>query len=260
MSVDCLLILTSGTLFGIGAVLIGITHRLQGADSAGRRLDWIKYIVYLALVSLLLAFGAAGRLYTLLFCVVIVAGGTAELYRLLRRPHSAGSDLDARAGRIHPVILAGLFFGLAAGLLLHLLMGPSQTWRGCYSLVILLVGATDSYAQLWGRLLGHHHLCTRLSPGKTVEGFFGGLLSAMVLAPALAFLMPGTSAPALAFLGLLTALAASAGDLLFSLIKRRLGVKDFSGLLPGHGGLLDRFDSLILAAPVFYWTRLLLFH
>ncbi len=144
-------------------------------------------------------------------------------------------------------------------LLMHLCLGPSQTCRGSYSMALLLVAAADSYAQLWGRLQGRHHLCLRLSPGKTVEGFLGGILGATTLAPALVFLTPGASVPSLVLVGLSTALAAAAGELLFSLIKRRLGVKDFSALLPGHGGLLDRFDSLILAAPVSYWHRHLLF-
>jgi phosphatidate cytidylyltransferase len=65
--------------------------------------------------------------------------------------------------------------------------------------------------------------------------------------------MPNLDWPRLVCLSLLTACAGLAGDLSFSAIKRRLGIKDFSGLLPGHGGVLDRFDSLILAAPAFYW-------
>ncbi len=258
MCVDSLLIITSGALFAIGAILIAITHRLKGSDAAGRRLDWVKYNVYLALISLLLALGAAGRSYTLSFYAVIAAGGTAELYRLLRRSRRSNDDRTEVAGKAHALTLAVLFFVVAAGLLTHLFLGPAQTWRGSYSMVLLVVAATDSYAQLLGRLLGRHRLCVRLSPCKTVEGFLGGILSATALAPTLGFLTPDISAPALALLGLLTALAATAGDLLFSLIKRHLGTKDFSGLLPGHGGLLDRFDSLILAAPVSYWTRLLL--
>jgi CDP-diglyceride synthetase len=258
MCIDCLLVMTSGVLFAAGAGLIAITHRLKGSDAAGRRLDWVKYNVYLALVSLLLALGAAGRFYALSFYVVIAAGGTAELYGRLRHNRRSNDHHTERAGRIHDITLAGLFFVIAASLLSHLIFGPARTWRGSYSMVLLLVAATDSYAQLLGRLLGRHRLCVRLSPGKTVEGFVGGILSATALAPALGFLAPDASRPSLALLGLLTALAAAAGDLLFSFIKRRLGTKDFSGLLPGHGGLLDRFDSLIVAAPVSYWTRLLL--
>lgn len=260
MCVGYLLVLTAGALFAIGALLIGITHRLQGSGATGRRLDWIKYGVYLALISLLLAVSAAGRLCTLSFYLVIVTGGTAELYRLLRDPFPSGRHRLGGAGRMRAAIFVCLFFAAAASLLAHLFLGPPETWRASYTMVVLLVGATDSYAQLWGRLFGRHRLCPRLSPGKTVEGFLGGILSTTILAPALGFLMPGAGAPALALLGLLTALAATAGDLLFSLLKRRLSAKDFSSLLPGHGGLLDRFDSLILAAPVFYRIRILLVH
>ncbi len=260
MCVDCLLVMTSGALFAVGAVLIGITHHLKNSDAAGRQKDWAKFGVYLALINLLLALGAAGRLYTEAFYTVVAAGGTVELYRLLRFPGPSCGDRPGKTGRKYAIVLAGLFFLATAGLLAHLFLGPAQSWRGSYSLALLLVSATDSYAQLWGRLLGRHRLCVRLSPGKTVEGFVGGILSATTLAPFLVFLAPGATVCELASLGLVTALAATAGDLLFSLIKRRLGVKDFSALLPGHGGLLDRFDSLILAAPFSYWTRLLLLH
>ena len=189
MCIDCLLVMTSGVLFAAGAGLIVITHHLKGSDAAGRRLDWVKYNVYLALVSLLLALGAAGRSYALWFYVVIAAGGTAELYRLLRHNRRSNDRHSERAGRIYDVTLAGLFFVVAAGLLSHLIFGPARTWRGSYSMVLLLVAAaTDSYAQLLGRLLGRHRLCVRLSPGKTVEGFVGGILSATALAPALGFL------------------------------------------------------------------------
>jgi phosphatidate cytidylyltransferase len=260
MCASCLLVLTSGALFALGAIMIGITHRLRGTDAAGRKLDWVKYGVYLGLISLLLAVGAAGRLYALLLYASIAAGGTAELYDLLRDPLISDRRRLSAASRMRAAVLAGLFFLALAGLLGHLLVGPRQSWRASYSLVLLLVAATDSYSQLWGKLLGRHRLCGRLSPGKTVEGFFGGILSASVLAPVLGFLVPSASAYALVLLGFVTALAAAAGDLCFSLLKRRMGTKDFSNLIPGHGGLLDRFDSLILAAPVFYWIRPLLLH
>jgi phosphatidate cytidylyltransferase len=117
----------------------------------------------------------------------------------------------------------------------------------------------DSFSQLWGRLLGKRPLCPRLSPGKTVEGLVGGGLTTVAVAAALGPLLLGHSPVPMAGLGALTAAGAVVGDLAFSWIKRRAGLKDFSSALPGHGGVLDRFDSLVVGAPVFFWSRLVLF-
>ncbi len=116
-----------------------------------------------------------------------------------------------------------------------------------------MVALTDSFAQLWGRLLGRRRLCPRLSPGKTWAGFLGGLISASVGALLFGFLLAESPSSLLVVAGALVALTATAGDLLFSAVKRWLRIKDFSTLLPQHGGLLDRFDSLIVTAPVFFW-------
>ena len=91
-----------------------------------------------------------------------------------------------------------------------------------------------------------------------MEGLIGGSLTTIASAVALAPLIHGLTETQAACLGCAIAAAATIGDLLFSLIKRTLIIKDFSGLLPGHGGVFDRFDSLIVAAPVAYWLGQLL--
>ncbi|MPZ98104.1 MAG: hypothetical protein GEU80_02015 [Dehalococcoidia bacterium] len=126
-----------------------------------------------------------------------------------------------------------------------------QAW-----LVVLLaaVFAADTGAYAVGRLLGRHAMAPMLSPKKTWEGAAGGLvLGAAVGAGAmLAFdLDPEPATLAAVAFGL--PVAAMAGDLLESALKRRIRVKDMSQLLPGHGGLLDRLDSLLVAAPALYW-------
>ena len=129
---------------------------------------------------------------------------------------------------------------------------PGQRW-----LVVLLgvTFATDTGAYAVGRLIGRHPLAPRISPGKTREGAIGGFLAgagaAVVLPIALGL---DAAAVLIAAIAVTLPIAAQAGDLLESALKRRIGVKDSSGLLPGHGGLLDRMDSQLLAAPLLYWT------
>lgn len=135
----------------------------------------------------------------------------------------------------------------------------SMTGAGPSSLlfVVLAVWASDSMAYLSGRALGGAKLAPRISPGKTWSGACGGLLGAMIAGAVVASLTapagdPGMWARVLRGLlfGGLIGIAAQAGDLGESALKRRCGVKDSGRLIPGHGGLLDRLDGLLTAAPV----------
>lgn len=114
----------------------------------------------------------------------------------------------------------------------------------------------DTGAQLFGRLLGKHKLAPTISPNKTVEGFGGGLLFGvlcMAVYSLVLFLIkaPVPTAPLLGF-GFLGACAGTVGDLFFSYVKREHGIKDFSSLMPEHGGVMDRFDSVVFVIPLFY--------
>jgi phosphatidate cytidylyltransferase len=121
---------------------------------------------------------------------------------------------------------------------------------GLLLFVVLVVQFNDVAQYLWGRLLGHRRITPSVSPGKTWGGFLGGLATSAVLALAIApWLTPFGPAAALA-MGALLATLGFFGDVTLSAVKRDLGLKDTGSALPGHGGLLDRLDSLTLAAPV----------
>lgn len=121
--------------------------------------------------------------------------------------------------------------------------------------LVLVVAVTDIGAYFTGTRFGRHKLAERVSPAKTWEGFWGGMACAVLLALALWWVIPAkmahVSLAAVVAVVLLTALASVLGDLTVSMVKRESGVKDSGSLLPGHGGLLDRLDSLCSAAPVF---------
>lgn len=117
----------------------------------------------------------------------------------------------------------------------------------------VLVWANDSFAYLVGRRWGKTRIAPALSPGKTWEGWLGGmvatvLLGALVLSPALG--PAGPSAMTWGVLALIVSVLGPVGDLSESALKRQAGLKDSGNILPGHGGVLDRFDSHFLAAPV----------
>lgn len=135
-----------------------------------------------------------------------------------------------------PIALMGVVYRVGAPMLL---------------LLFVLVWVNDTFAFLTGCTLGRHRLWERISPKKSWEGFIGGALFTMLAAMLAAWLMPQhyLSLPLMAVLGLIVTVAATLGDLVESLIKRTLGVKDSGHLIPGHGGLLDRIDSLLVVVP-----------
>ena len=124
------------------------------------------------------------------------------------------------------------------------------------ALAFLATFATDTGAYAVGRAIGRRKLAPSVSPGKTWEGALGGLLGAAGATVALVHLLDGVESrvwPALA-LGLAIGVAAQAGDLLESKLKRMAGAKDSGRLIPGHGGLLDRLDSLVPVFPLVYYA------
>ncbi len=127
--------------------------------------------------------------------------------------------------------------------------------RGPWLLLSLfvIIWAADTGAYFFGRKFGRHKLAPLVSPGKTWEGMGGGLLSGMLAAFIGARLLALPAAQTLAFLGLaiVAILVSVIGDLTISMFKRHVGLKDSGSLLPGHGGLLDRIDSLMSAMPIF---------
>ena len=116
---------------------------------------------------------------------------------------------------------------------------------------VLVVQASDVLQYVWGKLLGRHKIAPRLSPSKTIEGTVGGVLSATALGAGLWWLTPFTPGHA-ALMAFVITLVGFCGGLVMSAIKRDRGVKDWGWMIAGHGGMLDRLDSVIFAAPVFF--------
>jgi len=117
--------------------------------------------------------------------------------------------------------------------------------------LVLVVQSSDVLQYVWGKLLGRHKIVPELSPSKTVEGFLGGVASATLLGALLWWITPFSPWQAGA-IALLISLMGFFGGIVMSAIKRDRGVKDWGWLIEGHGGALDRLDSVIFAAPVFF--------
>ncbi len=117
--------------------------------------------------------------------------------------------------------------------------------------LVVVVEMSDVLQYVWGKLLGRHKIAPHLSPNKTWEGFIGGVVSASLLGMGLYFITPFSPRNALV-IAFVIAVMGFFGGVVMSAIKRDAGIKDFSHLIEGHGGMLDRVDSLSFAAPVFF--------
>jgi phosphatidate cytidylyltransferase len=131
------------------------------------------------------------------------------------------------------------------------LSGSGAGGRELVLYLVLLTELNDVLQYLWGKSLGKRKIVPKVSPNKTVEGFLGALATTAALAVALSFLTPFDWFEAL-FAGVLISGAGFVGDVVISMVKRDIGVKDSGTLLPGHGGILDRVDSLTYTAPLFF--------
>lgn len=122
---------------------------------------------------------------------------------------------------------------------------------GLLLFLVFLTEINDVMQFIWGKLLGKHKITPRVSPNKTWEGFVGGLASTTLIGYGLSFLTPLLPWQVI-LVSFVVALAGFCGDLVMSATKRDLGIKDTGSTIPGHGGILDRMDSLIYTAPVFF--------
>lgn len=118
--------------------------------------------------------------------------------------------------------------------------------------VFILIWTNDTFAYLTGLAIGKHRLFERISPKKSWEGFFGGLLTTLAVAYILYIFYPTFGLIQWMLFGILTSISGVYGDFIESILKRSANIKDSGNLMPGHGGILDRIDSVLLVSPVIY--------
>lgn len=211
--------------FTIAGVLMWLGSRHVASAIVSMR--WLKFIVYFVIVLVILAAAMLGHVWVFLILSLVTSMATHEYIRVAR----------SLPGGI------SLLFAITVGCMVW------QCWRlgvAGVVFVFLVVATADGFAQVVGQWLGRHALAIRISPSKTIEGACGGALAGVVVA-VLARDLCTLGVAAAAVIGVCVNFAGVGGDLAASWIKRRAGIKDFSAVLPGHGGFLDRFDSLIAA-------------
>ncbi len=165
--------------------------------------------------------------------------------------------LDQLIFRLGWQVIGRIYVPLLLGHLVLLRQLPDG--RGWVFLVLFAVMACDTLAYFVGVSFGKHKLYPAVSPKKSIEGSLGGLVgSCLGVWLAAALFLPAFGAEHVILVGLLLGVAGQIGDLFESLLKRACGVKDSGGIFPGHGGILDRLDSLLFAFPLAYYLACLL--
>ncbi|WP_299183075.1 phosphatidate cytidylyltransferase [uncultured Neptuniibacter sp.] len=227
-----------------GAILLAAW---EWANLAGIRQSSLRsaYVVLMACVIFLChAFYEVLPVHAVLFTSLIA--WLVALYWVVQYPKSEGWSKEWQRGVIGYLVLLPCWFAFVS-------MKATENGEVLIVLLFLLVWGADVGAYFSGKRFGCNKLAPDVSPGKTREGLYGGLVTCLVVAVGFAVYMDlsATQTALMILLSLLTGLISVLGDLFESMLKRFRGIKDSSQLLPGHGGVLDRIDSLTAAAPLF---------
>jgi phosphatidate cytidylyltransferase len=249
---------------GIGAWELYRMSRARGIEP----LDWAGIPLAAAIPWIVLA-TLEGRLELPPSFAAVAA--LAVLAAAIWARGTEGRPIAVVAVTLFGVMYTGVMLSFGLALRYHEYADPSgvapASGTALVLLPMLLTWASDTGAYFFGRLFGRHKLIRAVSPGKTVEGAVGGLVLSIVVCWAYVrwVLAPwghlALGPAGIVLFGALVSIAAQLGDLAESLLKRDAGVKDSSGIIPGHGGILDRFDSLLFVLPVaamaFEWRLLI---
>ena len=247
IGLGALFLLPAEAFAAVAALLLAGLGGWEGARLAGLDSAISRYFLAALLLVACLAIHLLAPPDTLKWLLIATAAVWAICFAWLTRPqlgHSAGSGAMAFKIFVVCIILTGAWLALAW-------LQSLSPWL--VVLLLILIASADTFAYFTGRHFGGPRLAPRISPGKTISGAAGGLMGAMILTSLATLILPDIpfSAAIAAGLALIIAMASIGGDLFISLLKRQRDLKDTSSLLPGHGGILDRFDSLSAALPLF---------
>lgn len=214
---------------------------LSGLDSTTAR-SYFLAVVFVVMLIL----SAVASLFVLLAAAVILLWLCEQVYLYAKQKPVGFLQKKWRVQLVGVLLFVFCWIGLNA-------IYAMSTGRQWLIYAIALIACMDTAGYFVGKKMGRRKLCVRVSPNKTWEGFWGGLICVVVLAAIMSVMMHLSlfQAVYLVLISIITGGFALYGDLIESLIKRQAGAKDSGSLLPGHGGVLDRIDGWLAAIPVF---------
>lgn len=224
--------------FLLGA--LGVSFYNRKLVRLDQKKNWLKFLWYLIIFSVVTASVMAGKYFFLALSVLIFSFCSIEVLSAAKASETKASGSHSKLTFLVLAVLTFMMFFYSVFFFIQ--------WRTIlfiYAIVIVFDGAS----QITGQLTGRHLILPAVIPGKTWEGLMGGFASALITSVILSD-MVNSYAWLAVITGIIICISSFAGDLAASAIKRKYGVKDFSSILPGQGGFLDRFDSFIAAATV----------
>ena len=223
--------------------LIGLREFYNGFEASGSRPSKpIGYTALVLLYGLNLAFPSDLRFILLWLSLVVIA---SMVY---------GFNVEERKLEDMTSTLLGIVYVVFFSF--HIVLIDQTADRDLIWLVFLASFGTDIMAYFVGMAIGKHKLCPHLSPKKSKEGAVGGVLGSVLFCGIFAYFMEPDIIPECMIIAVVGSVVAQLGDLSASAFKRQMGIKDYGNLIPGHGGILDRFDSVLFTAPMLYYCIL----
>ena len=210
-------------------------------------LKFNNYVIYLLFIGLiLLPYLPIDTFFIKLLLVLSLSGSVQLLFNLLFKRKKYPSNSIQK----FDICVRYLLFSFTFLILLPFVSGVYE--QSVILTLIILIWVNDSFAFFVGKNLGKRKLFESVSPKKTIEGFFGGVLFSLIAAFILSFFCDFLSLTNLIVISLIASILGTAGDLVESKFKRQANTKDSGNIMPGHGGILDRLDSLLFVAPFVY--------
>ena len=220
--------------------VIGITEFYKGFEKSGTA---PCYAIGYAFVVLLYSIGIIDLRNTSLFMLWMAAATIASMVYGFRVNERKLEDMTS-------TLLGIMYVGFLS---YHIVLIDQSEYRTLIWLVFIAAFGTDIMAYFTGMALGKHKLCPNLSPKKSIEGAIGGVCGSIIFCGIFGWIVLPELLIECLVIGAIGSVVAQFGDLSASAFKRQMGIKDYGNLSPGHGGILDRFDSVLFTAPLVYY-------
>ena len=232
------IVMMGGNILNISILalsLIGL-YEFHKAIRQIESINPISYLNYIFAISIFLTNYITNMTIDFVMFIYIILVLSALVF------NSKSSFKDVTATLFGGLYIAFFFYHI------YLLSGSIYIW-----IVFIAAFATDTFAYFSGVLLGKHKLCPTISPKKTIEGSVGGIMGCLITIIVFCMYFEVDNIMRISILSIVLSVMSQIGDLTASKIKRTANIKDYGNLMPGHGGVLDRFDSILFTAPIVYY-------